>query len=203
LGFVLKIIRAADCRTTRWKNDGGSTTEIAVEPPGASLESFDWRISMAQVASDGPFSEFPGIDRTLAVISGNGLQLSIDGRPDITLDRSSDPLPFPGDVATSARLLSGEITDLNIMSRRLRFSHRLLRVKQVIAGDFGSDDVAVVLSLNGESRLASSSETIALGDGDAAVLMRARDLSFEIIPPTSGECYLVLLREQSGQPTSA
>jgi environmental stress-induced protein Ves len=193
----LKIIRAIDCRTTRWKNGGGATTEIAIEPSGASLESFDWRISMAQVASDGPFSEFPEIDRTLAVISGNGLQLSIAGKPAATLDRDSDPIEFPGDAAASARLLSGEITDLNVMSRRQRFSHRLLRVQQPVASDFGSDDVAVVLSLNGESRLCSTGgDAISLGHGDAAVLTRASDLYFEITPLNASECYLVLLRER-------
>lgn len=192
----MKIIRAADCRTTRWKNGGGSTTEIAIEPPGASLDRFDWRISMAQVASDGPFSEFPGIDRTLAVISGNGLQLSIAGKPAVTLDRGSDPVQFPGDVATSARLLSGEITDLNVMSRRQRFSHRLMRVQQRVACDFDGDNVAIVLSLNGESRLSSSGDTISLDHGDAAVLTRASDLSFELTPPNPGGSYLVLLREQ-------
>jgi environmental stress-induced protein Ves len=200
----LKIIRASDCRTTRWKNGGGSTTEIAIEPSDASLERFDWRISMARVASDGPFSEFPDIDRALAVISGNGLQLSIAGQLPVTLDFGSEPIQFPGDVATSARLLSGEITDLNVMSRRQRFSHRLLRVQTPVASDFSSDDIAVVLSLNGECRLLSSDETISLDHRDAAVLTRAHDHSFEIIPPTSGECYLVLLREQQvAQPTSA
>jgi environmental stress-induced protein Ves len=198
----LRIIRAADCRTTRWKNGGGSTTEIAIEPPDASLECFDWRISMAQVASDGPFSEFPGIDRTLAVISGNGLQLSIAGKPAMTLDRGSDPVRFPGDAATSARLLSGEITDLNVMSRRKRFSHLLLRVQKATTRSFNSDDVAIVLSLDGETCLSSSGKNVSLDHGDAAVLTRAIDLSFEITPPNPGECYLVLLREQPNQPGS-
>lgn len=191
----MKIIRAIDCRTTRWKNGGGSTTEIAIEPSGASLESFDWRISMAQVASDGPFSEFPGIDRTLAVISGSGLQLSIAGKPAVTLDRGSDPVQFPGDVASSARLLSGEITDLNIMSRRQRFSHRLLRVQKPVSRNFGGDDVAVAISLNGSTRLSSVGNTVLLGHGDAAVLSRTTDPSFAIASPNCGECYLILLRE--------
>lgn len=192
----MKIIRAIDCRTTRWKNGGGSTTEVAIEPPNASLERFDWRISMAQVASDGPFSEFPGIDRSLAVIGGNGLQLSIGGKPPATLDRGSDPIQFPGDVATSARLLSGEITDLNVMSRRQCFSHRLLRVHKSVLSNFDGDDIAVAISLNGRTRLSSVGNTVLLDHGDAAVLSRTTDLSFEITPPNSGECYLVLLRER-------
>src|SRR5260370_40387350 len=121
---ILKIVRASDCLTTPWKNGGGSTTEIAAEPPGASLGTFDWRVSMAQCTSDGPFSSFPGIDRTLAVVRGSGLALTIGNDAPVTLQRGSDPVHFAGDIATSARLIAGEITGLNVMTRRGHFSHR-------------------------------------------------------------------------------
>ncbi|HVX76888.1 MAG TPA: HutD family protein [Bradyrhizobium sp.] len=192
----MKIIRAIDCRTTRWKNGGGSTTEIAIEPPDASLECFDWRISMAQVASDGPFSEFPDIDRTLAVVNGSGLQLSIDGKPPVRLDRGSDPIQFPGDVATSARLLSGEISDLNVMTRRTRFGHRLLRIQEPVSSDFDGNDVAVVISPDSTTRVISRHTAITLNHGDAAILNRPDDTAFEITPPNPGGCYVVLLRER-------
>ena len=121
----MRIIRAGDCRTTPWKNGGGSTTEIAAGPEGASLETFDWRISMAQVASDGPFSDFPGIDRTLVVINGHGMVLTHwkqRARDAFTRNRA---VRFAGDTPTGARLTDGGITDLNVMTRRGRFSHRL------------------------------------------------------------------------------
>ena len=151
----MKIIRAGTCRTTPWKNGGGSTTEIVAEPPGSSLDDFDWRISMARVAADGPFSEFAGIDRTLAVVSGNGLMLTIGGNAPIRLERDSDPIGFAGDIPTSARLTAGEITDLNVMTRRSRFGHRLRRIGQPASCEFGGKDTAVVLSLNGSTTLAS------------------------------------------------
>jgi environmental stress-induced protein Ves len=132
----LKIVRASDCLTTPWKNGGGSTTEIAAAPEGASLDIFGWRISMAQVASDGPFSDFFGIDRTLAVIKGSGLVLMIGDNAPITVEPGSDPIRFPGDIPTSARLVAGEIADLNVMTRRGRFSHRLLRVREPTSCDF-------------------------------------------------------------------
>jgi environmental stress-induced protein Ves len=118
----------------------------------------------------------------------------------VTLDFGSEPIQFPGDVPTSARLLSGGITDLNVMSRRQRFSHRLLRVQEPIKRDLGSDDIAVVLSLNGGTCLSCSGNTTSLDHGDAAVLMRTSDLSFEITPPSTGECYLILLCERRAQP---
>jgi len=191
----LRIIRARDCRTTPWKNGGGSTTEIAAEPSGASLATFDWRVSMARVAADGPFSEFPGIDRTLAVVKGSGLVLMIGGGAPVTLACGSDPISFAGDIATSARLVAGEIIDLNVMTRRRRFSHELRRVAQPASCDFDSNDIAVVLSPNGSATLTSERDVATLDHGDAAVLARARGGSFRIVPAVAGDCYLVLLRE--------
>lgn len=75
----MKILRASEYKTMPWKNGGGVTVEIAIHPPSASMDAFDWRISMATVAQDGPFSSFPGIDRTLAIIEGNGMALAIAG----------------------------------------------------------------------------------------------------------------------------
>ena len=94
----MRIIRAGDCKTTPWKNGGGSTTEIAIGPAGASLEAFDWRVSMARVASDGPFSDFAGVDRTLAVVKGNGLVLTTGENAPVTLSSGADPVSFPGDT---------------------------------------------------------------------------------------------------------
>ena len=51
---------------------------------------------MARVASDGPFSEFPGIDRTLAVVKGSGLVLTIgDSRAGDAFKRQPTRSAFP------------------------------------------------------------------------------------------------------------
>jgi uncharacterized protein len=123
-----RIIRAADCRRMPWKNGGGETTEIAVSPVGASLDGFDWRVSMARVEASGPFSSFAGIDRTLAILEGQGMVLEIEGREPSTLTVSADPLSFPADVPTFAELTGGPITDLNVMTRRGRLTHSVSRL---------------------------------------------------------------------------
>jgi environmental stress-induced protein Ves len=192
----VRIIRAKDCQTTLWKNGGGSTTQIAAGPAGSSLETFDWRISMAHVASDGPFSDFPGIDRTLAVVKGSGMVLTIGTSAPVTVSSGTDPVSFSGDVPTSARLVAGEITDLNVMTRRGRFGHRLLRIVRPVSCDFGDgDDIAVVLSLNGTTTVSSERDAETLDHGDAAVVSRGATAGSRILPAT-GDCYLVLLREQ-------
>ncbi|MBD9371855.1 HutD family protein [Rhizobium sp. ARZ01] len=121
----MHIVRSEDYRRMRWKNGDGETAEIAVFPPEAGLSDFDWRVSMAAVAADGPFSSFPGIDRTLSILEGEGMTLEIEGKPAITLTTRSDPLAFPADVPTTAALVKGPIVDLNVMSRRTRWTHRV------------------------------------------------------------------------------
>ena len=109
----MKVLRSAAYQRMPWKNGGGETTEILVSPQGAALSDFDWRISMALVNADGPFSAFPGIDRTLSILEGAGITLTIASVPHI-LTLSSPPLPFPGDAPAHAVLIGGPITDLNV-----------------------------------------------------------------------------------------
>jgi len=124
----MRVLRAADHRSMPWKNGGGTTTEIAVWPEGATLDGFDWRVSMARVEEGGPFSVFAGVDRTLAVLDGNSIALDIDGREPVQLTEASAPLSFPADARTSARLVAGPITDLNVMTRRGRLRHSVERL---------------------------------------------------------------------------
>lgn len=123
----MRILRAAGYRVMPWKNGGGTTTEIAISPDSAGLDDFDWRVSMARVEAGGPFSSFAGIDRTLSVLEGEGIVLDIAGQPPARLTTASAPLAFPGDVPTSAELIAGPITDLNVMTRRGRMAHRVER----------------------------------------------------------------------------
>ena len=123
----MKILRASDYKRMPWKNGKGETVEIAVFPPDASIDDFDWRISMATVAEDGPFSVFEGIDRTLSVLTGEGVVLSVDGAESVELRPSSAPHAFPADARTAARLLDGPVTDLNVMTRRDAFRHHVKR----------------------------------------------------------------------------
>lgn len=128
IGIVrMRVLHAADYRRMPWKNGGGVTAEIAVFPNGAALGDFGWRVSMATVASDGPFSAFAGVDRTLSVLEGDGIALEVEGREGVRLTTGSPPYGFAADAATNARLIGGTIVDLNVMTRRGRYQHRVLR----------------------------------------------------------------------------
>ena len=119
------LLDPATARAMPWKNGGGSTVELAISPVGADLEDFAWRISTAQVAVDGAFSSFPSIDRSLAVLAGNGVCLQrADGQREMLLSGGAIAV-FGGEEAISAQLLDGPITDLNLMTRRGVWKHEL------------------------------------------------------------------------------
>ncbi|MDQ2066033.1 HutD family protein [Xinfangfangia sp. CPCC 101601] len=111
------VFQAAERKFTAWRNGGGETAEIAVSPAGADFETFDWRISTAIVASDGPFSSFPNVDRVLTVIEGGPMRLSVGGEVH-ELEAASPPLAFAGDQPCEAQLLGGPLLDFNVMIRR-------------------------------------------------------------------------------------
>lgn len=100
-----------------WKNGGGATAEIAISPVSATSETFSWRVSTAWVTSDGPFSEFQGIDRVLTVIEGGPMLLET---PEAShrLDEDSPPFAFPGEIPVTARLCGPALLDFNVMCRR-------------------------------------------------------------------------------------
>ena len=125
----MRVIRAGEYRRMRWKNGLGETAEIAVAPERAALDRFDWRVSMARVDEAGPFSAFPAVDRTLTVLEGAGMRLTVGGLAVAELTPRSAPFSFPGDRAAAATLLGGAVTDLNVMTRRDRFWHRVRRLE--------------------------------------------------------------------------
>lgn len=76
-----------------------------------------WRVSIADVVEDGPFSVLPGVDRWIAVVDGAGMALTVDGTT-TEMTCASGVLGFDGGAVTSCRLLGGPVHDLNLMVRR-------------------------------------------------------------------------------------
>ena len=102
---------------TPWKNGGGTTQEIVCFPPGAGLDSFDWRVSIATIAMGGPFSVFLGVDRTIMLLEGDGVRLQAAGF-EHRLETPHEPFAFDGEAAVECSLLGGLSTDFNLMVRR-------------------------------------------------------------------------------------
>jgi environmental stress-induced protein Ves len=112
---ALNVVRAADVIPARWRNGGGWTRELLAWPAAS-----DWtvRISVADIESDGPFSEFPGVDRWFAVVAGAGVVLQVGHDEPLTLTSASPLHSFAGESATTCARIDGPLRDVNVMVRR-------------------------------------------------------------------------------------
>ncbi|MEP7096038.1 MAG: HutD family protein [Dokdonella sp.] len=113
----MRLIGARDCQRTRWKNDGGWTTELARSAVAASGD-FRWRVSIADIEADGPFSSFPGVTRDLLLLAGSGIELGIDDAAPLSLRSRFERVRFEGESHVVCRLLAGATRDFNVMARR-------------------------------------------------------------------------------------
>ncbi|MDQ1834834.1 HutD/Ves family protein [Massilia scottii] len=165
------LIPFASLEASPWKNGGGSTTEIAVSPPQAGLDTFDWRISLATIASSGPFSVFPGIDRTLALVDGPGVTLDIDGDSRFVLGEDEPVVEFAGESQLIATVGAQPTTDFNVMTRRARCHHQLgRRSLSGMSGFATRADVTVLFLAEGDSlEVSSDDERIGMVRYDAVL----------------------------------
>jgi environmental stress-induced protein Ves len=167
---VVERIAAASYRRMPWKNGGGITHEIAVGD--------GWRLSVATIDRDGPFSEFAGWDRTIVPIQGNGIELDV-GRKTVRLDRLFVPLGFPGEAGTSCRLADGPARDFNVMTQRDRWSHTV-NTETPTDGvlDVGDVPLAFAYVLQGRLLEAMPGDTLRIdGGGRVAVAAEPRALA--------------------------
>ncbi|MFI2258151.1 HutD family protein [Streptomyces tubercidicus] len=175
----MRILRAAGRPATPWSNGGGVTREVAVHPPGAGWDAFAWRVSLADVTRDGPYSPLPGVRRILTVVDGAGLELTVDGTTRLLPDRCR-PFAFPGGADTGSRLLDGPVVNLNVMLREGRADAtvemvRGSRVVEPVRGAYGGGadgpEAVLVVAVEGETRLGTAGEpAVRLARFDAALV---------------------------------
>ena len=128
------IIPLAEVSASPWRNGGGVTRELLAWP---DAQDWSWRLSVAEVARDGPFSRFDGVQRWFAVLGGAGVQLQMPDQTHV-LTVDSAPLCFDGAVPVDCQLLDGATQDFNLMLRRDRASAQMQRLSGVT--DFELDD---------------------------------------------------------------
>jgi environmental stress-induced protein Ves len=180
----MRVIGPAEYRAMAWKNGGGITTEIYASPP---FGTFDWRVSIATVNADGPFSAFAGYERHIMTLSGEGMVLDIERRGKFTLE-PLQPFSFSGDARVYGSLLQGAALDFNLMVRR-DFGSGTLRVTECKAGDrLGSEKclhLAYVLQgdCEAESHQVEPSSSFFLGAGEFFALPAPLKLAICEITP--------------------
>jgi environmental stress-induced protein Ves len=164
------VLRWDELEAMPWKNGGGSTRNVAAAPAGSGPGHFDWRVSIAEVAADGPFSAFPGVERVIMLVDGGEMALEVDG---VThwLERF-DVLAFSGEATTLCRVPSGPTRDLNLMTRGDCATGTVHRVD--VAGRYeaavGEGEVLVLVALSsGLDGLGTLDSVMRDGAGQVAV----------------------------------
>lgn len=114
------MLHLADSTKRKWAH--GDVREIAAGKlgPDAGLlpsegNNWDWRLSVASIERSGEFTPYEGFDRTLTVIIGELLELTIDGT--VQAVEGLRPLKFSGNSTVSAALPTGEVLALNLITR--------------------------------------------------------------------------------------
>lgn len=111
------IIHLDDCAPQPWKNGLGRTREMAVQTSLIGM-GFLWRVSIAEVDSAAPFSRFPGIDRSIALLEGAGFRMTLDGSHVHALTAVHEPFAFAGEARVDVTLVAGATRDFNLMVKR-------------------------------------------------------------------------------------
>jgi hypothetical protein len=168
---MIRLLTPADYCSMPWKNGGGRTTEIATHPPGAALDTFVWRVSIADVGRDGPFSPFPGIDRAIVLLDGAGMRLTGDDR-DVEISRPYEPSCFSGDESIECTLIAGPVRDFNAMFRRGAASGSIAVVRGSAAAVAPADFRLAYAAAGAHECVIAGRPPFVLEPGHAAVVER-------------------------------
>jgi len=167
-----RVLAATGYRRERWRNGAGWTRLVHAEPSQAPGQDWDWRLSIAEIEADAPFSAFPGIDRELVLLEGNGLRLRFDDGGVDELLPPHDRLRFAGERAAHGELVDGPTLDFNLMWRREAFDaqlwHRPLVGTTAVFVEAG--DTWAVHLMAGRAAFAPEDDLPPLAAGDTALL---------------------------------
>jgi uncharacterized protein len=191
------VIPANEYRRERWRNGLGWTREIHAQAAIGKPGDWAWRLSIAEIEHDAPFSAFPGVERELVLLSGNGLRLRfVDGEVR-ELHPPHDKLRFAGERAVTGELLDGPTQDFNLMWRRdlveAQLWHRPLVGPMVVFAEPGT--VWAIHLLAGQARFADESGLPALAAADTA-LLQADDTRLRHVLDGAGEALLIRLQRR-------
>lgn len=187
-----RVIPANEYRRERWRNQLGWTREICRWP--ATGVDWDWRLSIAEIERDAAFSAFPGVDRELVLLSGNGLRLRFDDGEVRELLPPHQRHRFAGERGVAGELLDGPTHDFNLMWRRGRVGaelwHRPLVGPMVIFAEPGATWVVHLLA--GQAAFADDSGLSPLAAGDTAILAAGSERLRHVLDG-GGEALLIRL----------
>ncbi len=149
------VVRAADVVPQPWANGGGTTRELARADDGT------WRMSLADITGEGPFSSFPGRHRVLTVVEGPVLGLEVDGETHVVEPRR--PFAFSGDAEVVASVPEGAVRALNVIVDPAVVSPfvTVLELGRTSALPLARDQAAYVLTGDGAGSLVTGPGEVA------------------------------------------
>lgn len=167
-----RVIPANAYRRERWRNGLGWTRQIHAEAGSGDGVGWDWRLSIAEIEQDAAFSAFPGVDRELVLLGGNGLHLRFDDGETALIEPPHGRLRFAGERGVTGGLVDGPTTDFNLMWRRdavdAQLLHRPLVGPMVL---FAEPGITWALHLMaGDAAFDTASDLPPLRTGDTALL---------------------------------
>ncbi|MDG3576530.1 HutD family protein [Rhizobium sp. YJ-22] len=191
--MTIRYLPATGYVSMPWKNGTGSTDEICLLPPDASRDAFELRVSRAIIATSGLFSAFPGVERTITVIEGEGLALEFDDH-DVDLT-TGQPHRFDSGLTPVGVPKGGTVRVVNVMAARDAW--HLAPAEILTAGTLVQPEphgLTIVFALRGASELSDSQATVTLGQEDCALL----DAPARFVPENGSALLVVPLRRASG-----
>lgn len=179
-GSHMRVVRLNEVEPQPWKNGGGITWEIAADenrPP-------EWRLSVALIDRSGRFSDYTGYDRTILSIGGGPVQLEIGGKR-LEL-RRGEPLAFRGEAEAAGILCGSAARDLNVMTRRDRFTHDVKTIASPEEFAIRDGDFAFAFVIRGKASAGSECFT-----ADECLSFDGADGSVRIAPETGASVCVV------------
>ncbi|CUI01516.1 HutD/Ves family protein [Leisingera aquaemixtae] len=171
-------ISALTAQAVPWKNGGGVTRELAVHEQDGHMV---WRVSLADITRNGPFSAFPGLARIHCVTEGAGHSLS--NRHTRLEARPLQPLCFDGGADLACSLRDGPCKAFNVIydPEQVRAEARILAdgpvpdadVRQVLFVVCGSLQMAGTDRLGpGEGIVTQSAAGVVVTGGGTVIQVR-------------------------------
>lgn len=191
------IVSFARSASSSWKNGLGKTTELAIHPPGAGSDDFEWRVSIAQLDASAPFSVYPGIERCLAVLQGEMAMVRQSQPPlpmPVTLTPNSQPIRFSGSDLVEGQVLRGPVLDFNVMCKASHWRATLRRMRWSTDTAVSIAAPAVLCSISNEMDIEIDGSAGRLTLYDAVVVQLDAVLRIKASQPV--EAYLVEFQPQ-------
>lgn len=164
-----RVIPANEYRRERWRNGLGWTRQIAASGEG---DDWNWRLSIAEIEQDAAFSTFPGVERELVLLRGNGVRLCFDDGQTVTLSPPHERHRFSGERGLRGELVDGLTHDFNLMWRPQVLQAELL-VRPLVGPMLFFADARThwaVHLIAGQARFDAASGLSPLWAGDTALL---------------------------------